>query len=358
MLFLRTAILTIAFLSSLAGPKPLRADNEQKVPDFEEVYSLVRSNLTGLSEADLNRAAVEGFLAKLDSRVRLAESPDSKPQGTNNAATVTGSLYETSFGYIRVNSLSGDSDRAFLNTYQKLSTNKLKGLVIDLRYAGGTDYSDAAAIADLFLPSEQPLLDWGKGMRKSNAKANAITLPVAILVNGRTTGASEALAGMMRQGEIGLLIGSTTSGQASISKEFELKDGSRLLIATTPVKLGSGKPLPGSGLPPDITVEVPGEDENQYYVDAFKVLPRAQRLTSLSTNETSLSLTNRRISRRLSEAELVRMQRDGQSIDFEAAPLLSREPAPSKSGIQDPVLSRALDLLKGLAVVQQFRPSL
>ncbi len=347
-----TVLLSVGCVWNIA-----HADNDQKVPDFEELYSLVRSNLTGITDAELNRAAVEGFLSKLESRVRLADSPDSKSSRTNGAATVTGSIYENSFGYIRVNSMSGDSDRAFLNTYEKLATNKLKGLVIDLRYAGGSEYSDATAIADLFLPSEQPLLDWGKGVRKSNAKSNAITLPVAIIVNAKTTGAAEALAGIMRQAEIGLLIGSTTSGQASIFKEFETKDGSRLLIATTPVKLGSGKALPHTGLAPDIPVDVADEEEHQYYVDAYKVLSKAPRLSTISTNDPSLSLTNRRPIRRLSEAELVRMQRDGQSIDFDTAPL-SREPVTGKTGIQDPALSRALDLLKGLAVVQQFRPAL
>src|SRR5262245_36532401 len=112
--FLRTALFSALLLSLAAGPNTSRADNEQKIPDFQDVYSLVRSNLPGVSESELNRAAVQGFLSKLDSRVRLADSPDSKPSGTN-AVTVTGSIYEGNFGYIRVNSLSGDSDRAFLN---------------------------------------------------------------------------------------------------------------------------------------------------------------------------------------------------------------------------------------------------
>ena len=105
-------------------------------------------------------------------------------------------------------------------------------------------------------------------------------------------------------------------------------------------------------------VDVAAEEEHQYYDDAYKVLAKAPRITSgISTNEAGLSLTNRRAPRRISEAELVRMQRDGQSLDFETAPI-SRESAPAKAGIQDPALGRALDLLKGLAVVQQFRPSL
>lgn len=335
------------------------ADN-QRAPDFQEVYDLLRTNLTGIDEKTLNRAAVEGLLAKLESKVRLVDSEGKTSDGTNTAALVTGSVLEGSFGYLRVNALNAGANKAFLETYQKLSSNRLKGIVIDLRYTGGTEYGDTAAIADLFLPSEQPLLDWGKGMRHSNPKSNAISVPVALLVNGNTSGAAEALAGVMRQAEIGLVIGSKTSGQASISKEFPLSDGSRLLIPTTPVILGSGKSMSSSGLVPDIAVEVSGEDEREYYQDAYKSLrkaPSVGALSGISTNEASLSLTNRAMRRRINEAELVRMQRDGQTIDLDVPPLV-RESVPGKPTIQDPALSRALDLLKGLAVVQQFRPSL
>ena len=210
------------------------------------------------------------------------------------------------------------------------------------------------------LANEKPLLDWGKGMRSSNAKSTPLAMPIALLVNGKTSGAAEALAGIMRHAEIGLLIGSRTPGQASIAKEFPLSDGSRLLIPTTPVILGSGKPMPLGGLNPDIKVEVPGEDEQQYYSDAYKVIPRSPAVSGLSsgiTNELSLSLTNRGPRRRINEAELVRMQRDGQSLENEVASG-TRDNSPKAPSIQDPALNRALDLLKGLAVVQQFRPAL
>ena len=42
-------------------------------------------------------------------------------------------------------------------------------------------------------------MDWGEGMRNSTAKSNPINIPVALLVNRKTSGAAEALAGMMRQ---------------------------------------------------------------------------------------------------------------------------------------------------------------
>ena len=63
------------------------------------------------------------------------------------------------------------------------ATNKLEGVVLDLRYAAGDDYASAAATAELFIKKEQPLLDWGTGMVRSKDKSDAISVPVAVLVN-------------------------------------------------------------------------------------------------------------------------------------------------------------------------------
>jgi hypothetical protein len=327
-------------------------------PDFKEVYDLLRTNLGGIDEKTLNKAAVQGLLSQLEGRAVLV-GPDSDSPISTNGPSVTGTTYDRSYGYLRINHLGQEADRQFRAEHAKVATNRLKGLVIDLRYASGQNYAAAVAVADMFLPNEQPLLDWGDGMRHSTSKSNPINVPVALLVNRKTSGAAEALAGMMRQAEIGLVLGSKTAGQASIAKEFELSNGQRLRVGTTPVKLAQGKFLPASGLTPDIAVDVSSEDELAYYGDAYRNLARSNRIAAAGaglTNDVSLSLTNRR-PRRINEAELVRMQREGESLDF-STNSTQREPALGTPAVQDPVLSRALDLLKGLAVVQQFRPAL
>src|SRR5256885_4468027 len=72
------------------------------------------------------------------------------------------------------------------------STNRLKGVVLDLRFADGQDYSTAASLVDRFLTREQPILDWADGAIHSTAKPDAIPVPVAVLVNRQTAGAAQA----------------------------------------------------------------------------------------------------------------------------------------------------------------------
>ena len=55
------------------------------------------------------------------------------------------------------------------------------------------------------------------------------------------------------------------------------------------------------------------------------------------------------VRRRFNEAELVREKREGASFDLEVN---DRNGEPERPLVHDPALARALDLLKGLAVVR------
>jgi C-terminal processing protease CtpA/Prc len=192
-------------------------------------------------------------------------------------------------------------------------------------------------------------LDSGKGVMKSTVKTNALAFPVTLLVNSETIGAAEALAEVMRETGTGLILGNVTRGAAMTSREFMLKNGRRLRIADTPVKLGNGSAIAEKGVTPDILVIVAEADERDYMDDPFTTPARSvttTNLTSISTNRAP-----RRV--RLTEADLVRARREGIRLDEDQMP--QREAEQEKSYIRDPALARAVDLLKGLAVVRRTR---
>ena len=331
----------------LAGVINLRAAED--APDFKEVYDLLRANAGSVKERELNRAAVDGLLVKLNARAWLIDPSKTSAPDTNIAPISSSALFDESYGYVRVARVDSRLSEQFSAALEKLSaTNKLKGLVIDLRYANGNDYNAAALVADHFLGSEQPLLDWGNGSAKSTDKTNAFRQPVAILVNQFTAGGAEALAAVLRQKDVGLLIGTNTAGQASITKDFSLKNGEVLRIAVAPIKFGAGEVI--EQLKPDIQVDVNPDDERVYFTDAYKSLRPGSG--GSSTNIASLSVTNKP-RKRLNEAELVRMLREGENPDDEPAKPARFEPA--KPMITDPALARAIDLLKALAVVRHTR---
>lgn len=348
-------ILPLTFLALAFVPFSSRGAATSNAPDFKEVYDLLHANLAGVDEDALNRAAVQGLLSQLSPRAMLLGDQDAA-SSTNTEAAMRTAVFEGAYGYLRIGQVGLGADKQVSSAYEHLSSsNRLKGLVVDLRFADGQDYAAAARLADMFYAKEKPLLDFGKGMQNSTEKTNAFSLPLTILVNKQTSGAAEAFAGVLRHGDIGLLLGTNTAGKATMGKEFTLKNGQRLWIATALLKLGDGKTFPASGLQPDIRVEVSPADEQAYFEDAYKVLPKASRLANTPTNQTNLSVTNRLPRHRPSEADLVRMHRDGELPDLDAPPSKSRESDLPPRIIYDPVLARAIDLLKGLSVVQQFR---
>jgi hypothetical protein len=345
--------LFLAVLCAFVGARNGHAASSNAAPDFQEVYELLRSHLTGVSEAELNRATVEGLLTNLRGKVSLLAADGSSGEKMTGALVAKAILLEGDVAYLRVGRVADGLAGEVSESYQQLSgTNQIKGVVLDLRFAGGDDFAAAAAVADLFVAKARSLLDWGDGMAKSKEKANAVKAPVAVLVNRDTSGAAEALAAILRETGVGLILGSKTAGGAMIAKEFPLKDGQRLRIATVPVKLGDGSPMSAQGVKPDIEVVVAAEDERAYLEDAYAVLPRTNLASGIFA---SVEGTNRPVRRpRISEADLVRERREGTNLNLENFTAV-RDREPEKPLIRDPVLARAVDLLKGLAVVRRAR---
>jgi C-terminal processing protease CtpA/Prc len=329
----------------LAGSPVWGAEPERPAPDLKEVYELIRAHLPNVSEAELNRAAVQGLVTAFGPKVKLMGGEAAASDG---ALVIRSNVFDGQIAYIRVTRVSEGLDKAIRTAWQELSqTNKLSGLVLDLRYARGDDYAAAAAAADVLVRKEQPLLDWGKGMVRS-APTNAIAVPVTALVNRQTSGSAEALAAVLQQTGTALVLGDRTAGAAMVGEEFALKDGERLRIATAPVHLGDGTVVSNEGLKPEIAVDVNPQDEQAYYADPYRDLSRGGLASGASTN----SATTNRVRRvPLNEAELVRERREGGNSEPDA--LASHDTTPEKPVVRDPVLARALDVLKGLAVIRK-----
>jgi hypothetical protein len=344
-----TLFLTLSLLA-LSGVS-LTAQTTNSGPNFQEVYDLIKQHAAGVSDADLNRAAVQGLVSALGPKVSLVTGNASTNSIAGNVLSET-KIFEGNIAYLRITKVDQELPGALNAAYKQLNaTNKVGGLVLDLRYTDGADYAAAAATADLFVGKSEPLLNWGNGVVSSHEKPDAITVPVAVLVNHATSGASEALAATLREENAGLILGSPTAGAAMVTQDFPLKNGERLRIASAPVTLGDGSALSAKGIKPDIDVTVNETQERAFYADAFLTLPSTNRIAGASTNQPGgTNAPGERV--RFNEAELVREHKAGISPDEQVA---KRPPEPQVPVVSDPALARALDLLKGLAVVRQSR---
>jgi hypothetical protein len=333
----------------------------KSLPKFDEVYQMLGTNLTGVTPDELNRAAVQGLLDQLAPRVSLESAAGAGlPPGSNTAPLARTRVFDQSFAYLRVATVNSKLPVAFREAYRAIGeTNggKVRGIIFDMRFANGVDYQAAAKLADLFVNSDEPLLDWQQGSARASKKNDAILTPVAILVNSKTTGAAEALAAVLRETGAGLILGSATAGQASVFKEFPLSNGDTLRVAVAGVFVGDGKALTNS-VAPDIAIDTNLEDEKAYLQDPYKDLHPPNLAQADGGNNVTPQPRPR-----FNEAELVREHRAGLDADddsdeptpirIESDPVLAE---PAQRAVADPALARALDLLKSLAVMEPNRP--
>jgi len=337
----------------LAAQQPsVSAEAQETWPPFQEIYSLLRSNLANVSESELNRAAVQGLLNELQPSVLCLTNAPAATAAERGPLVSKATIFDGSFGYLRPDRIEAGVAQELASSYGKFkSPGGLKGMVLDLRFVAGQDYEAAAAVADRFFKNEQPLLEWPNGSTRSTAKSSAWDTPLMILVNHKTAGAAEALAAVLQQGKIGLVLGSRTAGQAQVFKEFQLAPDFCLRVAVANIKVGTDQALTSRGVTPDIAVRVSEAEERTYLADPY----RAGSKTIAEAAGPGRGDTNRLVGRRVNEADLVRRQREGLDPDRDLVPGATQDNESEKSLVRDPVLARALDLLKGIAVVQRSR---
>ncbi|MDB6037908.1 MAG: C-terminal processing peptidase [Verrucomicrobiales bacterium] len=348
-----SVLAAVALLIAGADASWAGATNEAAL-SYQEVFALISSNLPSAAPAELNRAAALGLINQLEPQVQLISGND-----TNRVTSlpVKSSVIEKSYAVIRLSALEAPVATDFKLAFQGLSsTNKLKGLVLDLRFCSGRDYKAATEIADRFVATAQPLFTLEGTNIQSTVKSDAITLPLALLVNSQTSGASELLSALLRQIAGAVVIGSPTAGGARIFEEYPLSTGQKLRIAKSDLQLPGGRSLTAGGIVPDISIRVPSDEERAYLDDPYKNWVQSARdgKPGGGTNDAGSAViaTNRAMRRNFNEAELVRRHREG--LDMQGMMARIED---NRATLGDPALGRAIDFLKGLAVVQRFGKS-
>jgi hypothetical protein len=317
-------------------------------PPFESIYGIVRSNLSGASDAHLNDAAVRGFLRELKGQASLV-MPAAEPRKPAAPLVAGATVFDGGFAYLRVTRIqAGLAEKLAAALGELRASNTLNGLVLDLRFANGRDYHAAAQAAGLFMAEEKVVFHLGTTAVRAPRSDEGWKPPLMALINRKTAGAAEALAAVLRQERIGLVLGGASAGEAYVFKEFPLEGGQRLRVATQRVKLAGGEWIGSDGVKPDIAIPVEAAEEQAWLENPY-LPPKAAPAAGTPASVASTNAPRRRIT----EAELVRQQREGNPDEDLPATRPREEPA--KPLVRDPVLARALDLLKGLAIVRPAR---
>lgn len=177
---------------------------------------------------------------------------------------------ESNIGYVRLHSVSelGAADLAAALT--DLMDLGVEAMMLDLRGTAGGSTEAAVRVAGLLTGPR--LVAVGEHTDGARTELEAVDeallpsdMPLAVLVDRFSAGASELVAGAVQDHGVGLLIGETTYGNGSGQTDFVLADGSRLRVSDHLWHTPNGWEIHGQGLIPDVSMtneDADGEPED------------------------------------------------------------------------------------------------
>ena len=142
-----------------------------------------------------------------------------------------------------------------------------KGLILDLRGSPGGQLSAVVEIADLFL-------DEGIVVSVRGRDASEITYynsedgdiaegkPMAVLIDGETASAAEALAAALQEQSRAKVVGTASFGKGTIQNLIKLPNGGVLSLSSAYFFTPSGERIAGRGVIPDICTYAMPEDKD------------------------------------------------------------------------------------------------
>ena len=171
-------------------------------------------------------------------------------------------------GYVRVTSFDQHTHRALQQAIEGLATQGLESLVLDLRNNGGGLLDSSIKVASLFLKSNDVVVST-RGRVAAQARtyrvpenATCFSGPLALLVNGASASASEIVCGAIKDHRRGVVIGSKTFGKGSVQTVLPIgANNTALRLTTAKYYTPAGICIHGTGIYPNIEVNIPIEDE-------------------------------------------------------------------------------------------------
>lgn len=175
---------------------------------------------------------------------------------------VTGELLDNGMGLVTIRNFNTNADKEFRETVNDLTARGANALIFDLRNDGGGYIDELTRMLDFLLPEGAVFQSdprWGFSS-VSRSDGGHIDLPFGALVNSETYSAAELFAAQLRETLGTPIVGEVTSGKGYSQNTFALFNGGAMGVSTARYRTGGGVSLIGTGITPDITLDL---DEEQ-----------------------------------------------------------------------------------------------
>ncbi len=250
---------------------------------------------------------------------------------------------EDKVGYVRITSFNEQTDTGLKKAVKKLREeigDGFQGLVLDLRNNPGGLLDQAIAVSDAFMErgeivstrSRQP-----EDTQRYNAREGDLIdgLPLVVLLNGGSASASEIVAGALQDHKRAVILGTKSFGKGSVQTIMPIPGHGALRMTTARYYTPSGRSIQAKGIDPDIVA-------NQAKLEVVNG-PLRRREADLRG---ALDKTKTDDDDKAKKDDDATAKPDG-----DETPETGDEASAEPDSREDYQLSRALDLIRGLAIL-------
>lgn len=167
-------------------------------------------------------------------------------------------------GYIKITQFNEKTYQHFMASYSAMMSQGCTGLIIDLRNNQGHMFDPAVNILGALLPIDTAVAvkiskDGSESVYETANGSNTANVPITVLVNSRTSGASELFAASLKSSMGAALVGTTTAGDCDYFETYSLYDGTAIILPIATLK-AVNIDIENVGVKPDYEVPVAYDD--------------------------------------------------------------------------------------------------
>lgn len=227
-------------------------------------------------------------------------------------AVPTAKEIDPEVGYIRLSSfISQQATNEMRTALNKL--DKSKGIILDLRDNPGGLLTNAIDISNMFLDSGNIVSTVDREGYKTPAQSDGHPIcrkPLVVLINKGSASASEITSGALQDNGRAKLVGQRSFGKGLVQGINRLEDGSGVNITIARYLTPSDTDIHKKGIAPDVSVEVPLEENDSSKGCWFNDRPKegAPKRTPEDGKDIQLKAAVEVIHKNIQEAEHIAIQ--------------------------------------------------
>jgi carboxyl-terminal processing protease len=156
-------------------------------------------------------------------------------------------VMDNGVGYLRIRQFNAKTTSELRDALDELEKERMRGLVIDLRFNPGGLLSEAVNTVNEFIGRNKRVVFTKGKIDEANQEyftrynRERSGYPIVVLINEASASASEIFSGSMQDYDRALVVGKTSYGKGSVQRLFKLNDGYGVKITTAKYYINSGR---------------------------------------------------------------------------------------------------------------------